>query len=274
MRKITTLICYLLLSLSSFAQSISPRELIFTGSHFSVSVIPIVTQKATTTWLSGPYSMGSTAVRGIGAGGNWHFNFNEHLGYTVGLHGYASVRNFTFSIPKEDFTPPGEFIMEENGKGSRIVDMYLSFPILFETRWLLKQNHFLNVSAGINIGFYPDQFSEIFTYSNRDAGGQYYNVVMVDLEVGNNYKPWADYHAAAGYNWILKNNNMLQVNLIYTYSNMELAKGTYTINVPGKPVSTGTYHSNLTHAGLAFSYFFTRTGKRLLNYQKTNGARS
>ncbi|HEY0750039.1 MAG TPA: hypothetical protein VGD26_02720, partial [Chitinophagaceae bacterium] len=225
----------------------SIKENLFNASHFSFTIIPYVVEKASICYKSGPYTLGSSAMEGIEAGANYHFNFNDKYSIIIGLHGGAAARNFELSIPKEDFNPPLQNDVEEYGALTRIFDMYLSTPVWFEWRWRHKQKNFWNLNAGANIRFYPDEFTEIYSTASMDINGQYVNVVELDLEVGRAFKPWLNYNFGGGYSYFLKNNNFFRLNFLVNLSNTSIANGIYTINVTGKEPSTGTYKSKLSY---------------------------
>lgn len=247
----------------SSSKKLSVKDVLFEGTHFGFSIIPIVTQKASTRHLSGPYSLGATPVRGIGAGVQVQYHISDHYSFSIGLQGFASVRNHTFFIPRTAYTPQDPSDFEETGRGSRSADLYLTLPLTVERRWLNSKGNHWNIAVGIKPGFYPDQFGWSYSHIKLDANGQYYTAVDLDLDVGNDRKPWIDYHFGGGYSWLLKNNNLLRVNLVVTVSDMELARGSYQISVPGRPLSTGTYASSLSHAGISLNYILTGAKKRL-----------
>ena len=245
------------------------KDLLFSGSHSSFSIIPLVSQKAEIDPQSGPYQLGSRPVRGVEAGFNYHSNMNTGYSIILGLHGGVSVRNYSLFIPKEDFTPDEPQDFEEITQSNQTVDFYLSAPLLFEKRWLTGKDGFWNVLGGINIRFYPDQFSEGISHSKSNDTGGYYNIIELDLEVGRNFKPWVDYNFGGGYSWILGNANLVRANILVNISNKSITEGTYKIQVQGQPVSEGHYASRHSFVGLSINYIFTGCNKRLRkHYEK------
>ena len=212
--------------------------------------------------LRGPYSLGAQTMRGWEAGFNYSVHFhNKSYSLVVGLHGMAVPRNYDLFIPKEDFTPALQENFAGNKKLTRTIDMYLSLPILIEKRWLGTKNNCWNISTGVAVGFYPDEIYE--GYSSYYVFGQS-PVFRMDLLVSSDFKPWLNYVITGGHAWTLRNNNMIRVNLQANYTSFNLAKGDYEITVPGMPVSTGTYNSRLTGAGISLQYIFTSSRKNLL----------
>ena len=150
----------------------------------------------------------------------------------------------------------------------KIFDFYISAPLWLERRWRHNEKNFWNLNAGINVRFYPDDFSEILSSTYYDVNGQYVTVVDMELEVGRAFKPWVNYNFGGGYSYFLKNNNFFRLNFLVNLSGTSIANGVYYINVTGKPVSTGTYKSNLSFVGLSLNYIFTGTNKRLFRQFK------
>lgn len=250
----------------------SIKENLFNASHFSFTIIPYVVEKASICNKTGAYTLGSSAMEGIEAGANYHINFNDKYSIIIGLHGGAAARNYELKISKEDFNPPLQNDVDESGALTRIFDFYIAAPVWFERRWRHKNNNFWNINAGANIRFYPDEFSEHISSTYFDVNGQYVTVANLELEVGRSFKPWVNYNFGGGYSYFLKNNNFFRLNFLVNLSNTAIADGVYTINVTGKPLSTGTYKSKLSFVGLSLNYIFTGTNKRLFKqFKKEQG---
>lgn len=269
-------ILFFLFYLHSLAQNdklqASIKENLFNASHFSFTIIPYVVEKAGICYKTGEYTLGSSAMEGIEAGANYHYNFNDKYSVIIGLHGGAAARNFELRISKEDFNPQLQYDLEETGALTRIFDMYIAAPVWFERRWRHKEKNFWNLNAGINVRFYPDEISEGYASNYQDVNGQYVRVLEMELEVGRSFKPWVNYNFGGGYSYFLKNNNFFRLNFLVNLSNTAIADGVYTINVTGKPSSTGTYKSKLSFVGLSLNYILTGTNKRLFKqFKKEQG---
>ncbi|HEV8082836.1 MAG TPA: hypothetical protein VGP55_06530, partial [Chitinophagaceae bacterium] len=89
-------------------------------------------------------------------------------------------------------------------------------------------------------------------------------------DVGNNLKPWINFNVGGGYSIFLSNYNFLRVNLTANFSATKVVNFNYTIDVSGKPQSSGTYSANLSYVGLSINYIFTGVNKRLLRFYKRN----
>ena len=142
--------------------------------------------------------------------------------------------------------------------------LYLSAPIWFEKRWTKENNTTWNVDAGINVRFDPNEEGFEYDYGGFEVNGQYIPVLSMDGDIGNNQKPWLNYNIAGGYSIFLSNYNFIRINLLANFSTTKIVNFNYTIDVTGKPQSTGTYSSNLSYVGLSINYILTGTNKRLL----------
>jgi hypothetical protein len=87
-------------------------------------------------------------------------------------------------------------------------------------------------------------------------------------EVWNNNAPWVNYNIGGGYSLFLSNYNFLRINVIANLSAKKLVNFNYTINVTGKPQSTGTYSANLSYIGVSLNYIFTGANKKLVKLYK------
>ncbi len=240
---------------------------IFSSNHISFTLIPLINEKARIKAETGPYTLGSKPVRGVEVGFNYHMNFDVNYSIIYGIHGGVSVRNYSLFVPKEDFTPQETEDFYESTKSTPTVDFYLSLPVLLERRWM-AQKGFWNVQGGVNVRFYPDQFSETISHMKDDNAGSWYDIIRLELEVGRNHKPWIDYNLAGGYSYLLKNRNLIRLNLIANFSNTSITKGSYLIHIPGQLDSKGSYASRHSYLGLALSYLMGTRNKALRRQQQ------
>lgn len=239
-------------------------KVIFKGSWFGLYLSPYTAQKGKPIRQSGPYSMSASNVPGIEAGANYFINFDKDYALILGAHVGFSGRNFKLFISKSDFNPNLENDIDFRGRLTKDYDIYLSAPVWFEKRWTRKNNSIWNVDAGLNVRFDPNEEFYIYDYGGRDTNGQYVPVLSMDGYIGNNWKPWINYNIGGGYSMFLSNYNFLRINLLANFSATKIANFNYTIDVTGKPQSTGTYSANLSYVGLSISYIFTGANKRLL----------
>lgn len=268
MRKLILSCCIILINIISFGQGADTvrnrllNETLFKGSYFSFSVTPYISHKAKILRQSGEYAPGSTNMHGIEAGGNYFINFNKNYSLIMGLHGGASARNYVLHISKNDFIPQLDRDVDEQKGLTRTYDFYLSAPIWFEKRWTSKNNNHWNLTAGINVRFYPSDIEEINKIYYSDINSQPVLVYYQDVVIGD-IKTWINYNIGGGYAFLLKNYNFLQINLLANFSCTKMVNGDYALNVTGRNPSTGKYSADLSYAGLSFSYIFTGTNKRM-----------
>jgi hypothetical protein len=241
-------------------------KVLYKGSFFSFYLNPYISQKAKCVRQSGDYPLNAAVSSGLEVGGNYFINFNNNYSLVVGAHAGFSGRNFILFIPKSDFSPNLENNIDFHGRVTKDYDLYLSAPVWFEKRWTRKNNSAWNADAGINIRYDPDDAYYYYDYGGIDVNGQ--PVLVLDLGgfAGNNQTPWLNYNIGGGYSIFLSNYNFLRINLVANISATRYINFVYTIDVTGKPQSTGTYSSNLSYVGLSIDYILTGTNKRLVNF--------
>lgn len=241
-------------------------KVFFKGNYVGFSISPYIVNKAKTQPLTGNYHLNTSYKHGFEAGPDLYIPINNSYSLVTGLHGGAAATNYILFIPGSDFNPSMGTDVDDRGKGptTGLWGYYISVPILIQKRWLTGNKSFWNAVVGVNIRYYPLRYSvygieEIYL----DANGDQINVLEIDASFGNNLRPWLNYNIGGGYSILLRNNNYLQCNVLANFSDKKIVNGTYTINVSGKPQSTGTYSANLSYVGLSLSYTFTGANKRL-----------
>ncbi|MBY0477371.1 MAG: hypothetical protein K2Q24_06970 [Chitinophagaceae bacterium] len=244
------------------------NDVLFSGNHYSLSLTPHLANKAGINNSFGPYRMKSSSVGGLEFGANFHSNLNNNFAIISGLHLGTSGRNYLITIPKEDFNPPRQYDYIDNGAISREFDFYFSAPILLEMRLINHSKNFWNGLIGLNIRYSISNYSETTTSYIEDSNNQLVKILQMELEVGNNSRPWINYNLGGGYNWLLKNNNILRANLLFNYSSKKVVKGGYAIEVPNQPLSNGNYSVDQSYLGIRISYILTSTNKRLTKLNK------
>ncbi len=245
-------------------------KVLFKRSWFGFYLSRYNAEKGKPVRQSGAYAMSSSSVAGIEAGGNYYVNFNKDYSLIAGARVGFSGRNFKLFIPKSDFTPNLQDDINFRGRLTKDYDIYLSAPIWVERRWPSKNNSTWNADVGINVRLDPNEEGYGYDYGGIDVNGQYVPVLSMDGDIGNNLKPWFNYNVGGGYSFFLSNYNFLRINLIANFSATKIANFNYTIDVTGKPQSTGTYSANLSYVGLSISYIFTGANKRLLKLYEKN----
>ena len=268
---LTNLICFPSIAQDNkIDKQINVENIIYKKDHFSFSLIPHIVPKAKITRTDGIYEFGSSADRGLEVGFNYHVNLKKDLSIIFGLHGGASFRNYKLHVPKEDFSPPLQYDVDDYPKSNREADFYLSAPVFIEKCWVYSKRKTWDVNAGFNIRFYPDDLGEGIIYFIQDANGNNVPAFDLELDVTNDLKPWLDYNIGGGHAWILKNYNIFKLNLLINFSFKNLTRGTYIITVPGKPDTYGTYKGRLSFLGISFNYILTGANKALRKMYERN----
>ena len=263
------IIFFCILLLPAFAQKNNfirenISKVLYKGSWFSFYLSPYRAEKGKPVSQSGAYSMSASNQPGIEVGCNYFINFSKNYSLTVGAHVGFSGRDFKLFIPKSDFSPDLQNNINFRGALTKDYDIYLSAPIWAERRWTGKNNSTWNLDAGINVRFDPDEAIYSYDYGGIDGNGQYVPVLDMGGWVGNNEKPWINYNASGGYSFFLSNYNLLRINLLANFSATKVVNFNYSIDVTGKPESTGIYSAKLSYVGLSISYIFTGANRRLL----------
>lgn len=234
------------------------------GSYFSFYASYYASQKAKIVKESGEYSIKSTEVGGVEGGASFFINFNNNYSIITGIHVGESGRNAGTFISKSEFNPALKKDFNVPLAFGKDYAFYLVAPVWFEKRWVKRNFDHWNADVGINIRYHPGDDSFGYFGFGEDVNGQGQQVFFMDGWVGNNIKPWLNYNISGGYSWFLSNYNFLRINLIANFSTTKVVNFNYTIDVSGKPQSTGTYSSNLSYIGLSISYILTGANKRLL----------
>ena len=260
---------------SLYAQDdIDPRieaisKVLFKGFYSSFYASYYASQKAKIVKESGEYSIRSTQVGGVEGGANFFINFNKDYSIITGLHAGASGRNAGTFIARSDFNPPLKKDFNLPLAFGKDYAFYLTAPVWFEKRWGKRNFNHWNVDLGVNIRYHPGDDSFGYFGVGEDVNGQPHQAFLMDGWVGNNIRPWLNYNIGGGYSLFLSNYNFLRINLIANFSATKIVKFDYTIDVSGRPQSTGTYSSNLSYVGMSLNYVLTGTNKRLVKYYKS-----
>ena len=274
-RLISCVFFYSIILMPSFAQNNNSikeniSKVLFKGSYFAFYLNPYIAQKGKLVRQSGAYSMSAANVTGMEAGGNYFINFNKDYSLIVGAHAGFSGRNFELFISKPDFNPSLPNDINFRGHLTKDYDLYLSAPVWVERRWIKKNTATWNADAGINVRFDPNEEFYSYDYGGIDINGQYDPVLSMGGYIGNNWKPWFNFNIGGGYSMFLSNYNFIRINMLANFSATKVVNFNYTIDVTGKPQSTGNYSANLSFIGLSFSYIFTGANKRLLKLYERN----
>lgn len=240
-------------------------------SSFGFSLTPYLDNKAKTQSVTGNYHLTTSYKHGFEAGPDLYIHINNSYSFNVGLHAGGVATNYKLFIPGSDFNPSIGYDVDDKGRTTSLWSFYITAPFWIQKRWFTESHSFWNIVAGVSVRYYPVRYypygvQEIY----RDGNGNQIKVLDINASIGNNLRPWLNYNIGGGYSFLLRNNNYLQCNLVANFSDKKIVNGTYEINVPGKPQSTGTYSANLSYLGLSFGYILTGSNKRLRKMYEEN----
>lgn len=248
----------------------SSKEVFFNEPSFLITFLSGLTQKASINKETGQYTVKSSPQPFWEAGIDFRGKLNKSLFLIAGLRGIASGRNAVFNAPMSEINPYG---YREPYPPLKIneFDFGISIPLLVERKWQTKKYKSTYIQAGLtfrySLGFDSDDYGNVFTDTNH----QEIDVFSMELNSNNHKKLWISYNLGGGYSWILKNYNILKAGVLANISFTKFVNGTYQINIPGKPLTEGTYGVTGSYIGLSVSYGFTGTNKRMTReYEKNN----
>ncbi|MBX9785570.1 MAG: hypothetical protein K2X48_19990 [Chitinophagaceae bacterium] len=273
----TILFCFCLYS-SVIAQEkkISRSEIlsnyVFKSNHIRFEASGLTVIRANLKSQSGNYPVKTSFAPGLAIGFKYQFNFNKNYGLLFGPDAILTGRNFMVSFNKNDFSPP--LVNDYNIKGinSYLADLILSFPVMIEKRKLYAANKYIFFDGGLRFNVSTGADFDIFSIVLMNTNNAFYDAGGVNVYANNDAKPWLTVPLNAGHAWLLRNNNLLQVSICSNISFTKYVNGTYTINIPGRPLTQGQYSSTGSFVGLSLNYVFTNANYRIRKaYEKMNG---
>lgn len=246
------------------------KKTLYKEPLFSVTLTPGLVEQAHIERKTGQYQLSAKPSLFIETGIDYRQTLQQNLLFVTGLRGIAFGRNAIFKVPIKDINPNGYQEPYPPIK-NKDFDLVISVPLLLEKRWEIKANKSAYVQAGINfrysLGYEVNDYTHVFTDSNNHM----VEVFILELNSNNNKKPWINYTIGGGYGWLLKNYNILKAFFVTNISFNQFVKGTYQINIPGKPLTTGTYGVTGSSIGIIISYGFTGLNKQAVReYEKKN----
>jgi hypothetical protein len=220
----------------------------------------------------GNYPVKTSFAAGLALSFKYQFNFNNNYGILFGPEAIVAGRNFITSFNKNDFSPPLENDYNLTGLNSYLADLILCFPVMLERRILYKPSRCVFLDGGIRLNVSTGADLAIFSIVIPDANNGFYDAGGVNVYANNDAQPWLSIPLQAGHAWLLKNNNLLQVSICSNISFTKYVNGTYSIEIPGRQLTSGSYSSTGTFIGLSLNYVFTNANYRIRKaYEQMNG---
>jgi hypothetical protein len=232
-------------------------------SDFSIDLTVSVLPPAKISRDQGNYRLQSRLQSAYNLGFNYIYNVNKSLSIELGFHTIVGRWGFYLNIPDEDvsaYNVRGKFIVS-----NKEVWGTLKIPLLIEKKVYTRKLGLISAEGGINLrysGFNSDLGiggGGIMTTNN-----QVIQLFESDFSLRNKNKPWITFLAGVSKLVRLKNYDVLSLGLQADVSFTNFLIGDYTITVPGKPVTSGTYSINGSSVGISLGYRFTGTNKRLV----------
>jgi hypothetical protein len=243
------------------------KEIGLKRSNFSFEIAVAVQPKANISRTEGNYTLQSSHKPSYDGGLNYVHNINKDWLVSSGFHVVLGERNYFAHVPDEDvrsFFPTGRFIIFNKALWGAV-----RVPLLVERKINTTKAGLASLKAGLNVrysGFVHDlEMGGAILDSNNNVT----RIFSASFSGNNDDKPWITFLAGASKLFVLDNKNILSIGLQADISTTYFFMGNYSITIPNKPVTSGTYKINGTSLGLAVQYIFTGTNKRLIrSYQR------
>lgn len=245
--------------------SIKKNEFVWHKKNWiGISLSGFVLPPAKITLLDGLYKLEPKSNLKFTAGLNYTINFKSEFGIMVGLQTAITTINFYRYIPPSEMpTIP----WQDDGLAIvyyKDINIRLSMPILLERRFKIKESGFWALKAGGVINYNGFNLDTGIDISVEDINGQQVGIFSGEFQNTNGYKPWLSFVAGASKNLLLRNKNILGIEVSIDVGKNGYVRGDYVITIPNKPNSYGVYKINGFSAGLTVSYTFTGANKRLV----------
>ena len=243
---------------------------VFQKNNISIQIKAEALPKANFKTHEGYYHLFSRPHSSFSAGLNYIFNLNDAWSFYSGLHFNLTKSNYFGNIPPADLTGSGVFISEEPPLiYDKEVYYRLFVPLIAKRRFKFSESGFWDVRSGINLNYSGFSSDVGIGMSVGDTNNRQIHFFNSSFKSNNNFKPWISFSLGAAKNFLLKNKNLLAVELFCELSNTDFLKADYEITIPDKPVTRGTYSVTGSCLGLSVEYTFTGVNKRLVHsYQQ------
>ena len=246
----------LFLSLNILAQDTitNPYPLLFNKNHISFSLMQGFNRPSINP-VSGPYQPYPKTGYIFMGSANYSFNFSDYTGFQLGtgLGAFPVI----YSVNSVDSFPGTEgdsyFMNVDYNPFSR-----LSAEINF--RYPLGRKIFLNGIAGGSL----TSFAPLGLETGSSQSGKTNYKFRIDYDKG--WKPAI--HIGTGISNVLKNYDLLTLNLIYNYSFSNSYKGSYELysDSDSSYISAGEFFNKGHFFGIVLNYTLTKTEKQVKIY--------
>jgi len=226
---------------------------------FSIYTAIGLSQKAKINPEGGEYRVTSTPQPAGEIGFNLQYDLNNDLFLITGLTLTITGRNAAVDVPAHQINPsyPDPFPLMKISDA----DFSATIPFEIEKDWQLEKAKIIYGRIGLNLKYSFGYDEDIIDNYLHDTNNQKINVFSLELNSNNHNKPWLTYTIGAGYGWTLKNHNLFKLGLVANISFTKFVSGTYEVNIPGDPLTHGSYGVTGSYIGLSFDYVFVRFQK-------------
>jgi len=226
---------------------------------FSIYTAIGLAQKAKINSESSDHRVISTPQPAGEIGFNLQCDLNNNLFFITGLTLTITGRNAVLDVPVHQINPsyPDPYPLTEISDA----DFCATIPFEIEKDWQLGKSKIIYGRIGLNLRYSFGYDEDFYDYYLTDTNNQNINVFSLELNSNNHNKPWFTYIIGGGYGWTLRNHNLIKLGLVANISLTKFVSGTYEVNIPGDPLTHGSYGVTGSYIGLSFNYVFVRFQK-------------
>lgn len=237
------------------------EELIYSENHFSLQFIYGRSPKAIINPNPHIYNISTKSYECLEGGIGYHYSINKKYSIQTGVRWGGIMRDIRYLIPGADFNPPLSYDIQSYKTFDKSGVVYFRLPFLVERRFFAKPGKYWDVNGGASILF-SLMNEEINQSSVLDQNNRPIRYLYAIFTPNNNQKPWLNYHIGGGLNRVLKNKDVLRVNLVGELSFTKFFRGNYTFEVPGKPSVNFDYGVTGSYIALEASYIRTKAKRK------------
>lgn len=255
------LLMYLFLSTTISAQPsmISIDNYLFQRTHIVFSVTPTYAFKGKSTLLVGDQNLTMQNLMSAEAGLGLIFNISNEVGLKTGFQVGAYPFDWGYSLNSNYDSIVGSFgdmYVNEFSTFDRNYFGYLNIPLQLEYRKRINDSKYFLGAAGVNLKWTLSEITN-FGYGASVNDTTSINILRVRTKPAENYLS-VPLSLSAGIGFVLKNKNMLVLNVKSEIGFTDLITGEFVF-FPDQPYkSVGTYAKKGSYIGLEVGYRLTK----------------
>lgn len=237
------------------------EELIYSENHLSLQFSYGRSPKAVINPNPHIYSISTKSYECLEGGIGYHYSINKQYSLQTGIRWGGIMRDIRYYIPGSEFNPPLSYDLESYKTFDKYGVVYFRIPLFVERRFFAKPGKHWNVQAGASLLFslQNEEINESIVWDQNLGPIRYLYALFTP---NNNQKPWLNYHVGGGLNLLLKNKDILRINLVGELSFTKFFRGDYLIEVPGKPQIRFNYGVTGSYVALETSYIRTKAKRK------------